>query len=106
VSVECAFTSTSEGFCQPNELEMTGRTTETEITFAHPFSLSSLHMPLAAGTYKVTTDEEQIEGLSFIAYQRTATMLHIPAIGASANIEQHIQVDPGELKAALLKDAG
>lgn len=85
---------------------MADRTTETEITFIHPFSLQQLLQPLAAGTYRVTTDEDEIGGLSFIAYQRISTMLHIPAIGASAVTSQYLQVDPAELEAALAKDAG
>jgi hypothetical protein len=88
------------------ETDMTDRTTETKITFRHRFSVPQLQQPLGAGTYRVTTDEEEIVGLSFIAYQRTSTMLHIPAIGASTNTTQYLQVSPEDLEAALLKDAG
>jgi hypothetical protein len=84
---------------------MAERSTETEITFKHAFILSCLVRPLAAGTYRVTTDEEEIEGLSFSAYRRTATLLHIPSIEASSNTRQHIQVNRAELDAAHLKDA-
>lgn len=84
---------------------MTERTTETKITFMHPFLLQQLLQPLAAGTYRVTTDEEEIGGLSFVAYQRTSTMLHIPAIGASVGTLQYLKVNPEELEAALIKDA-
>lgn len=83
---------------------MTERTTETEITFAHPFALSSLVMPLEAGTYRLTVDEEQIEGLSFSAYRRTGTYLEIPALAIQGVTRQHLKVSPEELEAAVLKD--
>jgi hypothetical protein len=83
---------------------MTDRTTETEVTFGHPFRLSILSNPQPAGTYRVVTDEEEIEGLSFLAFRRTATMLQIPAIELSRGSSQIILVDPVELATALNKD--
>ena len=44
---------------------MTERTIETEITFTHPFELSSFVKPFEAGTYRLIIDEEEIEGLSY-----------------------------------------
>lgn len=84
---------------------MTERTTESEITFLHPFVLSSLVMPLEAGTYRLVVDEELIEGLSFPAYRRTGTHLEIPAVGAMMSTRQLLQVHPQELEAAMHKDA-
>ncbi|MBL0375499.1 hypothetical protein JJB09_26175 [Rhizobium sp. KVB221] len=83
---------------------MSDRTTETQITFSHPFQLSPLVKPLAPGTYRIITDEEVIPGIPFIAYRRSSTMLHIPAIGVLGNTEQYISVDPKELEAVRLKD--
>lgn len=83
---------------------MTGRTTQTQITFRRPFRLSVLPIPQPAGTYRVVTDEDEIPGLSFQAFHRTATMLHIPAIGLSGGSSQVILVDPVELAAARAKD--
>lgn len=83
---------------------MMDRTTETEVTFRRPFRLSVLPIPQPAGTYRVVTDEDEIPGLSFQAFRRTATMLHIPAIGLSGGSSQVILVDPVELAAALEKD--
>jgi hypothetical protein len=59
---------------------MADRTTETTVTFKHPFSLTSLDSRQPAGTYRLVMDEEEILGLSFLAFRRTATMLHIPAL--------------------------
>lgn len=60
---------------------MHSRTQETTVTFRHPFSLSVLDRPQPAGTYRLVVDEEAIPDISFLAYRRSATMLHTPAIG-------------------------
>jgi len=54
------------------------RTTESTITFRRPFTLSALDKAQPAGTYRVVTEEEEIDGLSFVAFRRTATLLHLP----------------------------
>ena len=81
------------------------RTTETEITFARPFALSSLVVPLEAGTYRLIVEEEEIEGLSFSAFRRTNTQLEIPAITTCAGARQRLRVSMQEIEAALAKDA-
>jgi hypothetical protein len=43
---------------------MTIRTSSKTVTFAHPFLLKAIDRILAAGDYRVVTDEELIEGLS------------------------------------------
>lgn len=84
---------------------MIERTTNSEITFAHPFALSSLVAPLQAGTYRLVVDEELIEGLSFPAYRRVATHLEIPAISVEAGTRQFLQVTAAEIESALRNDA-
>ena len=81
------------------------RTTETEITFAHPFVLSSLIVPLEAGTYRLIVDEEEIEGLSFSAFRRTSTQLEIPSIATAIGTRQRLRVSSQEIETALAKDA-
>lgn len=81
------------------------RTTETEITFAHPFVLTSLIMPLEAGTYRLIVDEEEIEGLSFSAFRRTSTQLEIPSIATAIGKRQRLSVSSQEIETALAKDA-
>ena len=83
---------------------MTTRTTETTVTFRRPFTLAALDGAQPAGTYRVETDEERLEGLSFDAFQRVATMLHLPAMSAPGSRRQVITVDPAELTAALKAD--
>jgi hypothetical protein len=81
------------------------RTTETEITFAHPFVLSSLIVPLEAGTYRLIVDEEEIEGLSFSAFRRTSTQLEIPSITTAIGTRQRLRVHYQDIETALAKDA-
>lgn len=80
------------------------RTRETTITFDHPFHLSDADGDLPAGTYRIVIDEEQLLGLSFIAYRRMATMLHTPALAAPQGRNECLSVNAAELDAALLKD--
>ena len=91
----------------PKEIgvEMTERTTETKITFTHPFVLSCLAAPLEAGTYRLVVDEKLIEGLSFPAYRRVGTQLEIPATSVAADTRQFLQVSATEITNALIEDA-
>ena len=81
------------------------RTTESEVTFRHPFNLPSVGATQPAGTYRLVVDEAIIDGLSFAAYRRVATMLHLPAIGANAAKQQVYVIEPRELEAAMTADA-
>lgn len=83
---------------------MTIRTTDTEVTFKRPFLLSAFDARQPAGTYRLVVDEEEIFGLSFLAYRRTATLLHTPAISVQSGRHQTVEVDPEELAAALAAD--
>jgi hypothetical protein len=83
---------------------MTARTTETTVTFKNKFNLSHLDGPQPAGTYRVVTVDEEIPGLTFIAFRRTYTMLHVPALAKGGGKTQVFTVDPEELEAALNAD--
>jgi hypothetical protein len=83
---------------------MTSHTNESTVTFKNQFNLSSLDGPQPAGIYRLVTENEEIPGLSFIAYRRTSTMLHLPALTTSAGKTQVFSVDRDELEAALKED--
>ena len=70
------------------------------MTFAHPFLLKGVDRILAAGDYRVVTDEELIEELSFPAYRRVATMIFLPAESGSASTVEMVTIDPQDLGAA------
>ena len=83
---------------------MTTRTTRKTLTFRHPFCLSAVEKVLPSGTYTVDTDDELIEGLSFLAYRRIATLLHLPATSSRVGVSEIVTVSPEELEAALERD--
>ncbi|WP_024278066.1 hypothetical protein [Xanthobacter sp. 126] len=83
---------------------MNVRTRETTVTFDHAFHLSDADGDLPAGTYRLVIDEEQLLGVSFLAYRRMATMLHTPALAAPAGRSKCLSVNAAELDAAVLKD--
>ncbi|HET6621915.1 MAG TPA: hypothetical protein VFG64_18400 [Dongiaceae bacterium] len=85
---------------------MTTRTIKSTVTFKSPFSLSGFDGEQPAGTYSVETDEELLEGVSFPAYRRMATMMQIePASLSPGGALQVAVIDPQQLKAALAMDA-
>ena len=84
---------------------MTTRTSNKTVTFARPFLLDGVDRTLPAGAYRVTTDEELIEGLSFPAYRRTATMIFLPVGGPHSAAVEMVTIDPLDLAAAQNRDA-
>ena len=82
---------------------MLTRTSEKIWTFSKPFVLKGIGRELPAGSYRVTTDEELIEGLSFPAYRRVATMIFAPTRNGMSL--EMLLVDPDELQSAQERDA-
>ncbi|MCA1476999.1 MULTISPECIES: hypothetical protein [Bradyrhizobium] len=66
---------------------MTIRSRRETVIFRHPFQIRGIARTLPAGAYEVVTDEETIDGLSFAAYRRIATMITVPAEGARGTME-------------------
>ena len=82
---------------------MNTRTRETTINFMWPFSLKGVGRTLPAGAYRVVTDDELIESVSFPVYRRVATMIFVPAVSGTG--VEMLTIDPAELKAAQARDA-
>ena len=80
------------------------RTTEPTITFRRPVTLSALDKTQPAGTYRLVTEEEEIPGLSFVAFRRTAMMLHLPALPTTSDTHQVVGIDPVEWAAVVEAD--
>lgn len=72
---------------------MTIRSRRETITFQHPFRIRGIDRLLPPGAYEVITDEEMIEGLSFPAYRRVATMIMVPAGGSAMEMVSIGSVD-------------
>lgn len=85
---------------------MLTRTTRTSVTFAHPFFLGDVEETLPAGTYDIDTEEELLEGLSFHAYRRVLTVVHLPADAGQPGIRRSLTTRPEDLDIALAQDAG
>lgn len=81
---------------------MATRTTSKIVTFARPFMLKGVDRTLPAGNYRVVTDEELIEELSFSVYRRVSTMIFVP--GKSASSVEMVAIDPQDLQAAQERD--
>jgi hypothetical protein len=84
---------------------MTMRTSNKTVTFARPFLLKGIDRTLPPGDYRVVTDEESIEELSFPVYRRVATMIFVPADSRQASSVEMVTIDPLDLQTAQDRDA-
>jgi hypothetical protein len=82
---------------------MTIRSRREAVIFKHPFRIRGVDRLLPAGTYEVITDEESIEGLSFAAFRRVATMILVP--GSSASVHEMVSIGSVDLADAQRIDA-
>lgn len=84
---------------------MTTRSRRETITFQHPFRIKGIDRLLPPGAYEVTTDEEMIEGLSFAAFRRVATMIMVPAAPPRSSTMEMISIGSVDLSDAQRIDA-
>ena len=83
---------------------MSVRSRRETITFQHPFRIRGVDRLLPSGAYGVITDEEMIEGLSFPAFRRVATMIMVPAAAQNAAMEM-VSIGSVDLSDAQRMDA-
>jgi len=79
------------------------RTTVSRVTFGRPFSLSNVDGVQPPGTYTIEVEDEQLEGLSFIAYRRIRTTFLLPGKPGAKILTEAVPIEPAEL--ALLLQA-
>ena len=79
------------------------KTSDKTVTFQRPFLLKGVDRELPPAGYRVVTEEELIEGLSFAAYRRVSTVIFVPA-PSGGGIEM-VTIDPSDLNAAQVTDA-
>ncbi len=84
---------------------MTTRTITSFVNFKHAFLLPGMEGAHPAGQYRLETDEEQIDGLSFTAYRRVASRLHLDKDPYRPGFAQDLTVEPSDLQQALDMDA-
>jgi len=80
------------------------RTSKKTVTFTKPFVLGGFDEVLPAGAYSVETDEELLEGVSFPAYRRILTLIHLHPRPSHPGLTRTLTIDPNELDAALQRD--
>jgi hypothetical protein len=78
------------------------RTTTQTVTFHKPFCLKGVDRLLPPADYRVVTEEELIDGVSFSAYRRVSTVVFVPAESGCA--VEMVTIDPSELQAAQEHD--
>jgi hypothetical protein len=83
---------------------MTTRTTKSTVTFQSPVLLDEFDEVLPPGTYDVETDEELLEGLSFDAYKRVQSLIHLPGQPGHQGFSRTLIIDPNTLDEALTRD--
>lgn len=83
---------------------MTIRSRRETVTFKRPFRIRGVDRQLPAGSYEIITDEETIDGLSFAAFRRVATMILVPG-AASASTQEMISIGSVDLADAQRIDA-
>jgi len=83
---------------------MTVRTTTKNVTFRRPFSIRGADGAQPPGTYTVETEEEQLPGLSFLAYRCISTTIVLSAPYGGSTARQMITIEPSDLEAAQASD--
>jgi hypothetical protein len=83
---------------------MMTRTRNTFVVFRHPFELRGVDRTLPAGEYRVMTDEQLIEELSFPVYRRVSTMIFAPGPSPHGGSVEMLGIDPRDLQAAQDRD--
>lgn len=85
---------------------MTTRTIRSIAVFNSAFNLGGIDSELPAGSYRIESEEELIESLSFVAFRRVETTIELPAIGSVSLKRQVVAIDPLDLALAQDRDAG
>lgn len=83
---------------------MNTRSTRSMVTFLHPFTLHGQPEALPAGEYEVLVEEEPLQGLSFLAYRKTATYLIVVGRGRNAGRTEMREISGTDLETLLGRD--
>jgi hypothetical protein len=67
---------------------MITRSHSKSVVFSRPFLLKGVDRVLPPGDYRVVTDEELIEGISFPVYRRVSTMIFVPSQSRHASLKR------------------
>ena len=79
---------------------MPSRTSHSHVTFRQPFRLAGMDTRAPAGCYKVDLEEERLDSLTVESWRQTAVTLQLASAGAT----DYLNIDPVDLRDALLRD--
>ncbi|WP_119165572.1 hypothetical protein [Algihabitans albus] len=83
---------------------MANRTEQTTIRILVSFNLPGFDQAQPSGDSRVDLDEEQIKGISQLAWRRVGTFIHLPAIATQGPIRKMVPMKPADLDTVLQKD--
>jgi hypothetical protein len=86
------------------EAQMLTRSRSKTVVFGHPFEITGVDRVLPPGGYRVVTDEELIQELSFPVYRRVSTVIFVPGESYNPSVEM-VTIDPRDLQRALDRDS-
>ena len=83
---------------------MVARTTKSSVTFDKAFTLGDRDEVFPPGTYAIETEEELLEGLTFMAFRKTQISIVLPAGSGHSGSSRTLMFEPKLLDAALNRD--
>ncbi len=83
---------------------MIANAVQTKVMFRHPFQLPGMTEPQPAGTYSITTDQEELRGKSFTALRTIGAFLEVPALGRRAIETRQVPICLDDLDACVIAD--
>lgn len=83
---------------------MVARRTKTSVTFDRAFTLGDRDEVFPPGTYAIETEEELLEGLTFMAFRRTRISIVFPTGSGNPGSSRTLILEPKVLDAALERD--
>jgi hypothetical protein len=83
---------------------MTTRPRDKRVTFTRPFELRGLDGIQSPGTYSVATHEDGAGFFPFSKAKRLSTWIRICRNPGVEGAVEHVNIDPLELRAALIRD--
>jgi len=86
------------------KLQMANRIRVKTITFKKSFEIENYDGLLPESDYQVETEDEFLQGVSFVGYRRILTLLHLPPVSEAAKFGPTLKVDPNDLDAAFFRD--
>jgi len=77
------------------------RTTRKTVTIEQSFSLRGCAQALEPGAYEVDTDEQELDGVSFLAHQRIRTFIHLHRTLGRPGVDRIMSVSGDDLDTAI-----